>query len=50
MIAIDPPVRLLIFSLASKGPSTHGTEGPLIEKFAEMLAAQPVFAQMFGAI
>ena len=23
---------------------------PLIEKFAEMLAAQPVFAQMFGAI
>ncbi len=27
MIAIDPPVRLLIFSLASKGPSTHGTEG-----------------------
>ena len=27
MIAIDPPVRILIFSLASKGPSTHGTEG-----------------------
>src|SRR5271166_3739935 len=23
MIAIDPPVRFLIFSLASKGPSTH---------------------------
>ena len=27
MIAIDPPVRFLDFSLASKGPSTHGTEG-----------------------
>ena len=27
MIAVDPPVRLLISSLASKGPSTHGTEG-----------------------
>ena len=23
MIAIDPPVRFLIFSLASEGPSTH---------------------------
>src|SRR5271169_6735591 len=23
MIAIDPPVRILIFSLASEGPSTH---------------------------
>jgi hypothetical protein len=23
MIAIDPPVRFLIFPLASKGPSTH---------------------------
>ena len=23
---------------------------PLIERFAEMLAAQPVFAEMFGAI
>src|ERR1035437_3946877 len=27
MIAIDPPVRLLNFALASEGPSTHGTEG-----------------------
>jgi hypothetical protein len=27
MIAIDTPVRFLTFSLASKGPSTHGTEG-----------------------
>jgi NAD(P)-dependent dehydrogenase (short-subunit alcohol dehydrogenase family) len=27
MIAIDTPVRFLAFSLASKGPSTHGTEG-----------------------
>ena len=27
MIAIDPPVRILNFALASKGPSTHGTEG-----------------------
>jgi len=25
MIAIDPPVRILIFSLASEGPSTHAT-------------------------
>jgi hypothetical protein len=25
MIATDPPVRLLVFSLASKGPSTHAT-------------------------
>jgi hypothetical protein len=23
MIAIDPPVRIFTFSLASKGPSTH---------------------------
>jgi hypothetical protein len=30
MIPIDPPVRLLIFSLASQGPSTHGTEGRLL--------------------
>ena len=27
MIAIEPPVRFLIFPLASEGPSTHGTEG-----------------------
>ena len=27
MIAIDPPVRLLIFALASEGPSTHDTAG-----------------------
>ena len=27
MIAIDPPVRILFEALASKGPSTHGTEG-----------------------
>ena len=27
MIAIDPPVRFLTFPLASRGPSTHGTEG-----------------------
>jgi hypothetical protein len=26
MIAIDPPVRILIFSLASEGPSTHALE------------------------
>src|SRR5208282_4210569 len=26
MIAIDPPVRLLVFSLASRGPSTHATK------------------------
>ncbi len=26
MIAIDPPVRILIPSLAPKGPSTHGAE------------------------
>jgi hypothetical protein len=26
MIAIDPPVRILIFSLASEGPSTHATK------------------------
>src|SRR5208283_2360853 len=25
MIAIDPPVRILVSSLASKGPSTHAT-------------------------
>jgi hypothetical protein len=24
MIAIDPPVRMLIFPLVSEGPSTHG--------------------------
>jgi hypothetical protein len=28
MIAVDPPVKLLIFLLASEGPSTHDTEGP----------------------
>ena len=27
MIAVDPGVGLLIFSLASEGPSTHGTDG-----------------------
>ena len=27
MIAIDPPVKLLIFPLAPEGRSTHGTEG-----------------------
>ena len=31
MIAVDPPVRLLISPLASKGPSTHGTEGLAIK-------------------
>jgi hypothetical protein len=30
MIAIDTPVRFLTFSLASKGPSTHGTEGQAV--------------------
>ena len=40
MIAIDPPVRLLIFPLASKGPSTHGTEG----SFATPLAAKRAIA------
>ena len=29
MIAIDLPVRLLIFPLASEGPSTHGVEGEM---------------------
>src|SRR5271166_6372789 len=28
MIAIDPPVRILASSLASKGPSTHATRSP----------------------
>jgi hypothetical protein len=32
MIAIDPPVRILFEALASKGPSTHGTEGVSPEK------------------
>jgi hypothetical protein len=27
MIAIDPPVRILILPLASKGPSTHAPTG-----------------------
>jgi hypothetical protein len=31
MIAIEPPGRFLIFPLASEGPSTHGTEGPVPE-------------------
>jgi len=29
MIAIDPPVRILIFSLASEGPSTHAARSPV---------------------
>ena len=29
MIAIDLPVRILIFPLASEGPSTHGVEGEM---------------------
>src|SRR4051794_13441706 len=34
MIAIDPPVRFLIFPLASKGPPTHApTPYPLIIGF-----------------
>jgi hypothetical protein len=36
MIAIDPPVRFLTFSLASKGPSTHATT-PLQRHVRELL-------------
>ena len=45
MIAIDPPVRFLTFPLASKGPSTHGTEGlacgsVAIDKETELVCEQ----------
>ena len=42
MIAIDPTVRLLIFSLASKGPSTHGTEGEVGFTTKPQLAARMI--------
>ena len=35
MIAIDPPVRILIFSLASEGPSTHATRCLEIVNFSQ---------------
>src|SRR5271165_3874666 len=31
MIAIDPPVRILVSSLASKGPSTHATRWQTVQ-------------------
>src|SRR4051794_14479674 len=41
MIAIDPPVRFLIFPLASKGPPTHAPMPPRPLLLAGLPAARP---------
>jgi hypothetical protein len=40
MIAVDPPVKLLIFPLASEGPSTHApTQGSAVVAIAIWICA-----------
>ena len=45
MLAIDLPVRILIFLLASKGPSTHATTLQAFKNLKGELAIRPVFHQ-----